>query len=271
MVLFFSVFFFLPPSTETARNRPATVEIDRYRSTTRGPYRSVSDTVDWGSFHPVTTQNRSVTIDFDYRHPRKGNINLVATRETEEEGEETGEPRDPTPHSLDDIDPSWPSLVGYEEKTSPPPLPLVASDEEKTGFFSSSETTRRRRGRHHQGTYQDLQLCHIPPQGRKVSQSWSPRNRESSTDSKIRGEPSEDPTPNKMDRRGCDANGKRREGSPGELREEMRRKGVSSWGRIQRPMGAVEGGESLGFAPTGQAREGSAIRSEDLRISSPVS
>lgn len=54
-------------------------------------------------------------------------------------------------------------------------------------------------------------------------------------------------------------------------REEMRRNGVSSWGRIERPAGAVDGGESLGFPPAEQAREGSAIRSEDLRISSPVS
>lgn len=51
----------------------------------------------------------------------------------------------------------------------------------------------------------------------------------------------------------------------------MRRNGVSSWGRIERPAGAVDGGESLGFPPADQAREGSAIRSEDLRISSPVS
>ncbi|RWW80320.1 hypothetical protein BHE74_00011332 [Ensete ventricosum] len=35
-LFFFSLFFFLPPSADTARNRPVTVEIDRYRSISDG-------------------------------------------------------------------------------------------------------------------------------------------------------------------------------------------------------------------------------------------
>ncbi|RRT63954.1 hypothetical protein B296_00030714 [Ensete ventricosum] len=78
-------------------NRPATTEIDRRRSIlavplgsrsaipngTR-PYRTVhtgpptnrytdrsllGDTIDWACFHPITVRNRSVTVDFDHRHP----------------------------------------------------------------------------------------------------------------------------------------------------------------------------------------------------------
>lgn len=66
-------------------------------------------TVDWGYFHPVTTLNRSATIAAHYR------VVLAEgePREKKVEGEEKGELGDPTLLSLDDPDPSPPSLVGH--------------------------------------------------------------------------------------------------------------------------------------------------------------
>ncbi|RZR72079.1 hypothetical protein BHM03_00010243 [Ensete ventricosum] len=60
-----------------------------------------SDTVDWGCFRSVTTQNRPVTVDFDRRGPLSGDngqfrslaadFGWYQSREKEEEGEEEEE------------------------------------------------------------------------------------------------------------------------------------------------------------------------------------
>ncbi|RWW88810.1 hypothetical protein BHE74_00002299 [Ensete ventricosum] len=78
-------------------------------------------TIDWDCFCFITARNRSVTVNFDHRRPLNGGISLAAAREKEEEGEEKGEHGDSTPLSLNDPDPSSPSLAGRadEEKTSP--------------------------------------------------------------------------------------------------------------------------------------------------------
>ncbi|RWW06693.1 hypothetical protein GW17_00029964 [Ensete ventricosum] len=69
----------------------------------------------------VPLPHRSVTVNFDHRHPLNGGISLAAAREKEEEGEEKGEHGDSTPLSLNDPDPSSASLArrADEEKTLP--------------------------------------------------------------------------------------------------------------------------------------------------------
>ncbi|RRT45270.1 hypothetical protein B296_00055239 [Ensete ventricosum] len=63
---FFSLFFFLPPSVDTARNRPSTVEIDRYRS-------QRSATVEIDRYRPTATddgRNRPLPFDSDRRRSK---------------------------------------------------------------------------------------------------------------------------------------------------------------------------------------------------------
>ncbi|RRT51524.1 hypothetical protein B296_00051071 [Ensete ventricosum] len=58
-----------------------------------------SGTINWGCFRPVTTRNRSITIDFDHRRLLSGGNNrfrpsaadISRGREKEEEGEEEEE------------------------------------------------------------------------------------------------------------------------------------------------------------------------------------
>ncbi|RZS15276.1 hypothetical protein BHM03_00047092 [Ensete ventricosum] len=72
-----------------------------------------------------------------------GGISLVTAREKEEEGEEKGEPRDPTSLSLDDPDPPLPSLARRHKCTSSCPRRLRGGDE----VVSSRSSLRlRRRG-----------------------------------------------------------------------------------------------------------------------------
>ncbi|RZS14682.1 hypothetical protein BHM03_00046402 [Ensete ventricosum] len=76
---FFSLFFFLPPSVDTARNRPLTVEIDRYRS-------QRSATVEIDRYRPTATddgRNRPLPFDSDRRRSKSivtGRFRVVTGR-----------------------------------------------------------------------------------------------------------------------------------------------------------------------------------------------
>ncbi|RWW65741.1 hypothetical protein BHE74_00026938 [Ensete ventricosum] len=77
------------------------------------------NTIDWVCFCPVTARNRLVTVDFDRRRLLPGGISLATAwlqrerrnkKERERERGRTSRP-DPTLPSLDDPNPSLPSLA----------------------------------------------------------------------------------------------------------------------------------------------------------------
>ena len=99
--------------------------------------------VDLGCFRPVTTRNRTMTVDFDHRRLLWGDISRGRKK-----GEEKGEPRDPAPLSLDDLNPSSDAT----DEMSPPPR-LRRRGLSVVGDFSSSTREEASTMLYGQGSY----------------------------------------------------------------------------------------------------------------------